>query len=211
MSTSNPMSQNDVSNKKRNRDDTELESISTDSKRVNSLPDVDRIPTDILDILNDSDVVNDHDSPSQDLDSVIKSFEEEILQPPLIIQNPPEISDSEESQPDIGYLFGASNDELGLPSTTSTTRSPNKNEAKNDPIDSSIDTNTIEMGNVIEFEENELLSYDSFQLGLSEASKVVDENGFDTVDGLFDSQDISDVAGLTWQPESWMVGPSSRS
>ncbi|PKI43866.1 uncharacterized protein LOC116213624 [Punica granatum] len=81
----------------------------TESKRprvdgpedYSSSPESWRIEETILDILDDP---IDVDTAVQGLDSVIRSFEEEILGAPA-------------HQPDLGYLLEASDDELGLPPT----------------------------------------------------------------------------------------------
>ncbi|KFK35061.1 hypothetical protein AALP_AA5G229900 [Arabis alpina] len=65
-------------------------------------PDVKRLRDDLFD---DSG----HDSVIQDLDSVMKSFEVELSTTTTTEQV------SGETQPDLGYLFEASDDELGLP------------------------------------------------------------------------------------------------
>lgn len=79
-------------------------------------PESNRIPDDILDILDEPDPVA--DSAIQDLDSVIKSFEEEILHPsPSPADIPATVPEYGESQVDLGYLLEASDDELGLPPT----------------------------------------------------------------------------------------------
>lgn len=75
------------------------------------------IPNHLLDILDDTDNVADRETAMQGLDSVIKSFEEEILasgsDPGMVYPDP--IPDSGELQLDLGYLLEASDDELGLP------------------------------------------------------------------------------------------------
>ncbi|PWA43953.1 hypothetical protein CTI12_AA530710 [Artemisia annua] len=64
----------------------------------------------------DSDELN---SVSQDLDSFIKSFEEEISHPPENTTSGDRSSESGESRPEIEFLLEASDDELGLPPTES--------------------------------------------------------------------------------------------
>ncbi|XXG83779.1 hypothetical protein AAC387_Pa10g1459 [Persea americana] len=88
------------SNKKRARVDS---AESPESKRIRS---------DLLDILDDVEFSGgDRDPPVQDLATVMKILEEEIA--------PASASDSGESQPELGYLLEASDDELGLPPTES--------------------------------------------------------------------------------------------
>nr|VDD26075.1 unnamed protein product [Brassica oleracea] len=64
-------------------------------------PDVKRLRDDLFD---DSG----HDSEIQDLDSLMKSFEDEL-------SSTTTEQGSGETLPDLGYLFEASDDELGLP------------------------------------------------------------------------------------------------
>ena len=91
--------ENQINNKKRVRDDSpDSESDSAEVKRLRE---------NLLDFLDDSDSV----PTIQDLDSVMKSFEEEISPVPVVDLT----SESGESQPDLGYLLEASDDELGLP------------------------------------------------------------------------------------------------
>ncbi|RID60131.1 hypothetical protein BRARA_F03310 [Brassica rapa] len=87
------LTRSDSVGKKRVRDEL-------DELVINS-PDVKRLRDDLFD---DSG----HDPATQDLDSLMKSFEEEL-------SNTTTVQDSGEAQPDLGYLFEASDDELGLP------------------------------------------------------------------------------------------------
>nr|XP_016433344.1 PREDICTED: uncharacterized protein LOC107759846 [Nicotiana tabacum] len=82
-------------------------------------PDVKQIREEILDILAEPETVTDRLPEVQDLDSVIRSFEEEIVHP---LTQP---------QPDLCYLLEASDDELGLPPTAS---------ASDDHFNAKIDT-----------------------------------------------------------------------
>ncbi|KAF7135844.1 hypothetical protein RHSIM_Rhsim08G0135300 [Rhododendron simsii] len=95
---------------------SEFDRVEWDEFRVNSL-ESNQMPNDILDILDEPDLVA--DSAMQDLDSVIKSFEEEILpHSPSSVDFPVTMPEYVESQVDLGYLLEASDDELGLPPTT---------------------------------------------------------------------------------------------
>ncbi|KAF8087369.1 hypothetical protein N665_0588s0037 [Sinapis alba] len=86
---------------------------STDKKRVRDesddavldSPEVKRLRDDLFDVFDDSDP----EPVSQDLDSVMKSFEDELSSTVTTLQDPGE------TQPDLGYLLEASDDELGLP------------------------------------------------------------------------------------------------
>ncbi|KAE8698203.1 Detected protein of unknown function [Hibiscus syriacus] len=72
------------------------------------------IQEDLLNFLDDSDPVIEPEPVIQGLDSVLKSFEEEILVPNQA-KLPEKSSEPGESRPDLGFLFQASDDELGLP------------------------------------------------------------------------------------------------
>ncbi|XP_019069696.1 uncharacterized protein [Solanum lycopersicum] len=160
-------------------------------------PEAKQIREDILDILDEPETVRDGTIPeNQDLDSVIKSFEEEILHPST--QPSPQtfidltFSDSGRTQSDLGYLLEASDDELGLPPSFS----PERN------VDSE-----SRLGNTIGF-ENELLRHDSFDFGMlagiMDGDNYGSENGGDfvTVGGLFDYPDPSNFSELSRLPES---------
>ncbi|KAG6392775.1 hypothetical protein SASPL_147001 [Salvia splendens] len=108
----------------------------TESEEIDS-PEVERLREDLLDgIDEDSDLC----TSIHDLDSFMKSFEEEITTSPTsshgsgaaekrIVESASDcgesgeveegivelVSDSGESRPDLGYLLEASDDELGIP------------------------------------------------------------------------------------------------
>lgn len=99
------------SSRKRVRDDgfDELELESAEVKRLRE---------DLLGVLDDSDA----DSASQELYSMMRSFEDEISAPSTSSSSPTAVTDpkldSGESLYQLGYLLGASDCELGLPSLT---------------------------------------------------------------------------------------------
>ncbi|PSR89210.1 hypothetical protein CEY00_Acc29408 [Actinidia chinensis var. chinensis] len=182
---------------KRVRKDSDLNSSELNrNDSVESIlksPESTRIPNDILDILDEPDLVTDCDPAILDLDSVIRSFEEEILHPSPT-QQPPVVSGSSisgESPPDLGYLFEASDDELGLPPTVST--SDEKIETKTDS------EKAVALNEVLGFGD-ELTNYDSLGLGLGEETQgnveFVSEEG-----GLFDF-DSADFSEFLYRPES---------
>ena len=92
-------------------DGCELVRVEPDDSVIDSSG-VNEIHDDLLNILNDTDNVTERDPTLQGLDSVIKSFEEEILAP-----GPNPVPESGEFNPNLGYLLEASDDELGLPPT----------------------------------------------------------------------------------------------
>ncbi|KAG8475675.1 hypothetical protein CXB51_032410 [Gossypium anomalum] len=110
----------ELNSKKRARDDSNESGLDS--------PDVKRLRDDLF--LDDSDSL----PLNQDLASVMKSFEEEIAAvPSTSTESMPVVdltSDSGDSQPDLGYLLEASDDELGLPPpTASTTDTEGRSEA----------------------------------------------------------------------------------
>ncbi|KAL3529336.1 hypothetical protein ACH5RR_008658 [Cinchona calisaya] len=179
-----------------NKNQHDLVDNSTESNCVeNELdsPEVMKFREDILDILDEPEMVPE----IQDLDSVIRSFEEEILQTSPAQPHPPVNSVSGESQPDLGYLLEASDDELGLPPAVS------EAQAQNQPVNTSDGNEEAANGlaNVVGIED-ELPSYDSFELGLHERVTNWNDNptngngDFVTVDGFdYDMSDFSDFAG----------------
>ncbi|KAM2541687.1 hypothetical protein TB2_021222 [Malus domestica] len=105
-------------NKKRDRDNS--------NDLVHDSAEVKRLREDLLGFLDDSDA----NPTTQDIDSVMKSFEEEIAAATTFCQSSSRpasetllasgpvvdlTSESGESKPDLGYLLEASDDELGLP------------------------------------------------------------------------------------------------
>ncbi|KAK6925244.1 hypothetical protein RJ641_009570 [Dillenia turbinata] len=139
---------------------------------------------DLLSILEGNDSVGDRDSEIQDLDSVIKSFEEEILLP---TPPPPPVSteatlDSGESQPYLEFLLGASDDELGLPPPPAP------------PSSGFSSPESREIEKTLGF-ENEFPSFDSYEIG-----------EFMALGGLFDFPDagseLSAMSDALWRPES---------
>jgi len=172
------------------------DSAELENSHLNS-PEARRIHDDLLHILDDSDLFTDRDSAFQGLDSVIRSFEEEILvpSPALVVQDL--TSDSGESQPELGYLLGASDDELGLPPTISSGE-----EARIEALDFEAGSSyAVGLDGMLGF-ENEMRSFDSleFGIGFDSDSNVKDSScEFVPLGGLFDYSDMSD---FSWRPES---------
>ena len=162
----------DNSNKKRLRDDSdEFEVESSEAKRIRE---------DLLEFLNDSDPTH----STQDLDSVMKSLQEEIS-----ASNSPAslrvTSDSGESQAQIGYLLEASDDELGLPPPGY----PSVHEGKKDETElARVLSDSSGIGDLWEF-ENQIPNYDLFDLGTGFGTY---ENNTEYVafDGIFNHSDI---------------------
>lgn len=165
----------------------------SDNSGMNS-PEAKRIQDDLLDILDDSDP----DPAIQGLDSVMKSFEEEIL-----VTGPAQTtvtSDSGESRPELGYLLEASDDELGLPPSFSS-----ENEQKVEAFD--LKTNESGPVNFDDFAvgfDDEILSYDPYRFGIGGESDGGNGcNDYITLGGgLFESCEPGDISEYTWRPES---------
>ncbi|VVB11363.1 unnamed protein product [Arabis nemorensis] len=140
-------------------------------------PDVKRLKDDLFD---DSG----HDSAIQDLDSVMKSFEVELSTTTTELI-------SGETQPDLGYLFEASDDELGLPPpppqppTIPPTSSQETEETVTELVRASSDSS--EVGELFGFEDHHVTGFGSFDLG---------NELFEYSDVCLDSGDM-----FSWRPE----------
>lgn len=115
---------------------------------------------------------------SHDLDSFIQSFENEILGSSRL----PENVSSGEAQPELGFLLEASDDELGLPPSTS--------------LVEKVETELVRVtSDSSELSESwgDVSGYDSFELGYGDGLCDYGCNNsgdFVTVDGLFDYSDM---------------------
>lgn len=149
---------------------------SPESKRVNSVGgesfEVELDSTQakqILDILDELDSETGPEEVIEDLDLVIRSFEEE-LHPNNNGSSSPEVlqlqSEAGESQPDLGYLLEATDYELGLPPTVPHFQEEQaNNESVGLPF--AVDTESVKLENIKGFED-ELITYDSFESVLGE-------------------------------------------
>ncbi|GKV43968.1 hypothetical protein SLEP1_g51198 [Rubroshorea leprosula] len=180
----------ELSTKKRVRDEL---AESDDS------PEVKRLREDLLCSIDDSDP----DVVSQDLDSVMKSFELEISassSPPVPVVDL--TLDSAESQPDLGYLLEASDDELGLPPPTATAAAGE--EVKNENEGTELVRVESDSSGIHELWglEDQIPTYDSFEIGVGENSNGEDvayDNLFEFSDAYFES---SDYSSFLWRPET---------
>ncbi|XP_010263565.1 PREDICTED: uncharacterized protein LOC104601793 [Nelumbo nucifera] len=187
-----------ATNNKRVRDDSEdLESDSPEAKRIRD---------NLLDILDDADTVLDRNPGNQDLASVIKSFEEEISLPPSQLPPEVEVAHSTESQPDLGYLLEASDDELGLPPTFSSSSGEEEKNEEDDIL--CVSSDAIGFDQIWGFDDD-IPSYDSLGFGISSENNNNDEGNageFVALGGLFDYSDVfsgsSDFSDSSWRPES---------
>ncbi|XP_058757773.1 uncharacterized protein LOC131631027 [Vicia villosa] len=161
----------------------------TDSYEVNDMTD------EILNILDETDNVPERETTVtavQGLDSVIKSFEDEIFAPGHNNQAP----ESSEFNPNLGYLLEASDDELGLPPTLVQTEEnvlPEINDSGR------VGPDGVDLSGFYWFEE-EFRNNEGFGL-MGYDTTVGDENdgGYVTIDGLFDYGEPSD---FLWRSES---------
>ncbi|KAK4423582.1 hypothetical protein Salat_1941000 [Sesamum alatum] len=181
----------DLKVKKRGRDETEEPESEIDS------PEVKRLRENLLDSLDDD---AEFCTASQDLDSFMKSFEEEITASPSSAAA--EAAETAvvcgESRPDLGYLLEASDDELGLPPTAS---SPGGVESELRAELVRVESDSSDLGS----EFWEIPSYDPFGLGCGETEP--DYNGgsgeYVALDGLFDYSDMGFGSGdFPWRPET---------
>ncbi|XVF03409.1 hypothetical protein REPUB_Repub04eG0258900 [Reevesia pubescens] len=164
-------------------------------------PEVKRFRDDLLDILDDSDSL----PVNQDLASVMKSFEEEISASAASTSSAPVpvvdlSSESGESQPDLGYLLEASDDELGLPPPASFTTGTEEGRSEVTEL-VRVDSDSSGIGEFWGFHD-EIPNYDSFEFGIGD-----NYNGDHvTYDGLFEYSDVyydsSELSGILWRPET---------
>ncbi|KAI3733977.1 hypothetical protein L6452_13436 [Arctium lappa] len=173
------MDMESVSGKKRVRSDSDDSCMdSVEAKRI------------LLDILDDS-VVN---TVSQDLDLFMKSFQDEISPAPEVVAEM-----TSESRPELGFLFEASDDELGLPptDTDSTLTASEKTRVLAESVELS------ELWGL----DDQISSYGSFEYeygyGDVNISNYVSNGEYVAIDGLFDHTDLGfGSSDLSWRPET---------
>ncbi|KAL1363619.1 hypothetical protein HN51_011821 [Arachis hypogaea] len=153
---------------------------------------VEELHGEILNILDDMDNVAERDSTFQGLDSVIKSFEEEILASGQDSNPVPEFGDF---IPNLGYLLEASDDELGLPPTVTPTE-----EVKPEIEESGrVGPDGLDLTGFLGIEDD-FRGYEAFGFGNGGLVDYDDsENDYVMIDGLFDYADTTDIL---WRPES---------
>lgn len=182
--------QQSCSSRKRDRpssDDSEKSEFDTSVQ-------VKRLRKDLLELLDDTDL----DPVSQDLDSVMRSFEEELSTPPPVTLIDLTSDSGNSSPPELGFLLEASDDDLGLPPSSSSTASTDETEVTEvvrPPYDSS------ELGGLWGFDsfDEQIPNYgDSFGLGPCEV--VAYEDGlFQYEDGYFAG--AGDFPDFSWRTE----------
>ncbi|XP_004512861.1 uncharacterized protein [Cicer arietinum] len=170
---------------------------SNDSKLVPHQPDssgVNEMNDEILNILDETDNVTERETSTtvQGLDSVIKSFEDEILASGLG-SDPNHVPESGEFNPNLGYLLEASDDELGLPPTVVTNEEFEKAEKEEW---GRVGPDGIDLSGFFWFEE-EIRNNEAF--GFVGYDGNDNEGGYVTIDGLFDYAEPDD---MLWRSES---------
>ncbi|KAM0933035.1 hypothetical protein DsansV1_C38g0235201 [Dioscorea sansibarensis] len=158
-------------------------------------PEVKRLRDDLfLDMLDDDADAGDRDPAVQGLASVMKSLEEEIGLPAPVV---------EEAQPDLGFLLGASDDELGLPPA------PLSSEEDGEDVEVVTGAVDVEYGGY----GDQIWGFDDeiFDGGLGFGVRMEERDGagddgvlFDG--GLFDYSDVgcgpSDLGDRSWRMET---------
>ncbi|VFQ78200.1 unnamed protein product [Cuscuta campestris] len=151
-------------------------------------PEVKRLREDLLDDLDLFDLCT---AENQDLESFMKSFEEEISPSPSQAAAAETVidltSESGDSRPDLGFLLCASDDELGLPPAGA-------QESENSEL-IRVSSDSAELAGGFWDVDGQIPSLDSFAFVDSGCE-------YDALDGLFDS-DLSFGSGdSVWRPET---------
>lgn len=189
------------SSRKRVRD--ELEDSRFDS------PEVKKIKEDLLENFDDTDFF----TASHELDSFMKSFEKEISSSGSTLAEESAAakasaavvdltSESGDSQPELGYLLEASDDELGIPPSTS--------DVEKDESVSRVPTNSAELSNELWRYDEGIPNFDSFEFGIGDGGSYYNNNNntlgggeYVALDGLFDYSDVGfGSSDYLWRPET---------
>lgn len=188
----------DQSSRKRVRDEGlgELEFQSAEVKRLRD---------DLLTFLDDCDP----EPGAPDLDSLMRSFQDEIaaasassLPSPAAVEVVDLTAESGDSKSELGYLLGASDDELGLPPSTTPSSGEVASGYEAELVRVASEASGI--GDFWEFGDGIPSYCDSFQFGAGEAyGGGDDEDGYVAFDGLFDYSDAgfdpSDLSDFSWR------------
>ena len=164
------------------------------------------IEDDLLNILEETETVPERDPTIQGLDSVIRSFEEEIHVPELAPEEAMHLTtDSGDSQPELGYLLEASDDELGLPPTGGAVE---KAKIEAVEFERSISSDAVGFDGMLLLGD-EIPSYYSFEFGMGTESNGGGGEGeleYVAWGGLFDGWDTSyepgAVSEVSWRTET---------
>ncbi|OVA05000.1 hypothetical protein BVC80_1211g67 [Macleaya cordata] len=188
---------NIITSNKRIRDDSE----ESDSDS----PEAKRIRENLLDdIIDEFEFSVERNPANLDLVSVMKSFEEEISNPPSHAEedNLNLVTGDEIRQPELGYLLEASDDELGLPPTFSSSSS----EEDSRDLLLRVPSDTVGLDQIWGFEDE----IPSYEFGIGEEKQNINHNNNDGGDfvgleGLFEYSDVlsglSDFSDFSWRTE----------
>ncbi|KAI4365832.1 hypothetical protein MLD38_021783 [Melastoma candidum] len=171
---------------------------SADRKRRRVVDDdeaaIEFLEDDFLGILDDPE---DGNPPIQGLDSVIRSFEEEIVVPAWDTSSPVVLDQATGDALDaLGYLLEASDDELGLPPSFANSA----DESSSHEVSELLDISSSE-GFTMPF-DGEMPNYDNFDLGPEIHNNDMGNEEFLMLGGLFDIADGWDVPEVMWRQES---------
>ncbi|CAI9096224.1 OLC1v1032312C1 [Oldenlandia corymbosa var. corymbosa] len=198
----------EFSGKKRSRND----SYDTAESRFDYSPEVKRLREDLLllESFDDGEIY----TGSSELDSFMKSFEEEILSgmpAPAPATNPAPVvvdltSESDDSQPDnLGFLLGASDDELGIPPSRGVETDGGEVQIT-ELVRAESDSSALGGGDFWGYNySDDLQNFDSFDAGIVEFGEPMYNAGGEYValDGLFDYSDIGFGSNdIMWRPET---------
>ncbi|KAI3817185.1 hypothetical protein L1987_10974 [Smallanthus sonchifolius] len=170
-----------LSSKKRVRYDSNESAVdSVEAKRI------------LLDILDDSDVC----TVSHDLDSFMKTFQDEISPAPEVA----EITSKSTARPELGFLFEASDDELGLPPTDTNTSLTGFEKTR-------VLAESVELSELWELDD-QFSSYGSFEYEFVNDDVNINNNynsgEYVALDGLFDHTDLGfGSSDLSWRNETF--------
>uniref|UniRef100_A0A5B7C6E3 Uncharacterized protein n=1 Tax=Davidia involucrata TaxID=16924 RepID=A0A5B7C6E3_DAVIN len=108
-----------------------------------------------------------------------------------------------ESRSDLSSLLEASDDELGLPPSTT---SPDEVESNEETELVRFSSDTTGLSELWGFDD-QVPSYDSLEFGMDDTDRFYDNNDeYVALDGLFDHSDVgfgsSDYPDLSWWPET---------
>lgn len=185
------------SSRKRVRD--ELEESRFDS------PEVKRIKEDLLENFDDTEFF----TASHELDSFMKSFEEELSSAGSTVQEESAAAaavvdltyESGESRPELGYLLEASDDELGIPPSTS--------DVEKDEL-VRVASDSTELSDELWKYDEGITNFDAFEYGIGDGGSYYNNIGggggggeYVALDGLFDYSDGGfGSSDYLWRPET---------
>lgn len=178
---------------------------SADHVRFDS-PEAELTQDDLLNILDEPENGADRNPAIQGLDSVIRSFEEEIrVAAPAPAAVAGMTSDSGESQLELGFLLEASDDELGLPPTV---RTGDEAKIEAGEFERSC-SEAVGLDGMLGFED-EVPGYDSYGFEVGAGLNCNDNSGIDeyvALGGLFDYCDGSFDYGGAGSEVAWRGVP----